>query len=400
MRRRNVALLVIALAACARVMSPTGGDPDRSPPAVVQTIPEQNALATQLAGREQEVRIVFDETISERSPREMVMVSPETGEVDVDRDGNVLKVKIEGGWQPNRVYRVTVLPGLVDRFGNARPTTYELVFSTGATIPQNAVGGIVTDRITGRPVGNARVEVISRADSTVFTTVTDSMGFYAVRALPPGAYDTRVYVDQNRNRELDAAEATAAQPVNVASVNDTIAIELSLLVHDTTPARLTRADIRDSLQVRLSFDDYTDPVGGLPPMRITAWQLPDSTMIAGGSIMTPREFDALRAARGDTARADTINRQLPSPRAPTPRPPVQRPPPGIATPAADTSRVLPVNELVWVPVTPLRPSTRYRITISGYRNLAGIPNGGGSVVVTSPAPPRAAPVLRPDTTRQ
>jgi hypothetical protein len=391
MHPKNLAILVILIAACARVMSPTGGDPDRSPPAVVQTVPEQNALVTQLVGREQEVRIVFDEVISERSPREMVMVSPETGEVDVDRDGNVLKVKIEGGWQPNRVYRVTVLPGLVDRFGNARSATYELVFSTGPAIPQNAVGGIVTDRITGRPVGNARVEIISRADSTVFTTVTDSMGFYAVRALPPGAYDTRVYVDQNRNRELDAAEATAAQPVNVVTVSDTLAVELTLLVRDTTAARLTRADIRDSLQVRLFFDDHTDPAGGLPPMRITAWQLPDSTMITGGSIMTPRDFEALRAARRDTARADTTLRQPPLPRPPAP---------GIDAAVADTSRVLPVNELVWVPVTPLLPSTRYRISISGYRNLAGIPNGGGSVVVTAPPPPRAAPPLRPDTTLQ
>jgi hypothetical protein len=120
--------------------------------------------------------------------------------------------------------------------------------------------------------------------------------------------------------------------------------------------------------------------------------LPDSTMITGGSIMTAREFDVLQAARRDTARADTTLRQ---PAVPRPRPPA----PGIAMPATDTSRVLPINELVWVPVAPLRPSTRYRITISGYRNLAGIPNGGGSVVVTAPAPPRAAPPLRPDTTR-
>jgi hypothetical protein len=314
------------------------------------------------------------------------MVSPETGEVDVDRDGNELRVTIEGGWQPGKVYRVTVLPGLADRFGNARTTTYELVFSTGASIAQNAVGGLVTDRITGRPVANARVELISRADSVVYTTVTDSVGFYAVRSLPPGAYETRVYVDQNRNRQFDPAEAGASQAINVATPNDTLAIELALLVRDTTPARLTRADIRDSLQVRLLFDDHTDPAGGLPPMRITAWQLPDSLMIIGGSIMTPREFSAMRAradaARADTARADTA----------APRPPVRPVEP-------DTGRVLPVNELVWVPATPLRPSTRYRITISGYRNLAGIPNGGGSVLVTSPEP-RAAPPIRPDTTRQ
>ena len=380
MRKFTVVGVVVVLVACARVMSPTGGDPDRSAPRVVETQPEQNSTANQFAGSKQPVRIIFDETLSERSPREMVMVSPETGELDVDRDGNELRVSIEGGWQPNQVYRITVLPGLVDRFGNARTAAYELVFSTGGSIRQNAVGGIVTDRITGRAVANARVEVMSRADSIAYTTVTDSVGFYVVRSLPPGPYEARVYVDQNRNRKMDVTEAFAIQPITVATANDTIAVELALLVRDTTPARLTRAEVRDSLQVRLFFDDYTDPAGGLPPMRLTAWLLPDSAMFTGGSIMTPRDFSALRA-RTDTAAARVAAVA------------------GVET-APDTMRVGPVNELVWVPAAKLRPSTRYRISITGFRNLHGIPNGGGSVVVTSPAPPRAAPPVKPDSIRQ
>lgn len=377
MRPAFVALCAIAMAGCARVMPPTGGDPDKEAPRVIESDPAQNAPATQHAGTTRPVRIIFHETLSERGPREMVLVSPETGEVDVDRDGNELRVTIDGGWQPGKIYRVTVLPGLLDRFGNARTTAYELVFSTGAAIPNNVLGGLVTDRITGRPVANARVEAISRADSTPYTTVTDTGGFYALRALPPGMYDTRVYVDQNRNRKLDRFEAMAQQNINVATGTDTLVHEFALLALDTTPARLLRADIRDSLQVRLGFDDYTDPAGGLPAMRLTAWQLPDSAMIAGGSIMTPRDFDA-RRARADTARVRAAA--------------------GVAG-ATDTTRVLPVNELVWVPAAPLRAGTRYRITLTGYRNLADIANGGGSVTATAPQPRLPTPKPR-DTIRR
>ena len=376
MRIRLIAVLIVAAAACARVMPPSGGTPDKEPPRVIETTPGQNGAASSLAGTNTPVRIVFDEVLSERGPREMVMVSPETGEVDVDRDDNELHITIKGGWQPNRVYRITVLPGIVDRFGNARSTAYELVFSTGATIVYNAIGGLVTDRITGRPVANARVELISRADSTVYTTVTDSIGFYGLRSVPLGQYQTRVYVDQNRNRKLDPFEAAANQDVNIASPTDTSAIELQLLARDTTPARLMRAEIRDSLQVRLFFDDYTDPAGGLPPMRITAWQLPDSVQIVGGAIMSPREFAAFRARSArDTARADTTAAQ----------PPAAQP---------DSARIMPINELVWMPPTPLKPGTRYRINITGFRNLANIAGGGGSVVATSPATPRMAPAPR------
>jgi hypothetical protein len=373
MRVGLIGILLMAAAACARVMSPTGGEPDKEPPRIVETDPAQNAPATQHAGTTRPVRIIFHETLSERGPREMVLVSPETGEVDVERDGKELRVTIEGGWQAGKIYRVTVLPGLLDRFGNARTTAHELVFSTGAAIPSNVLGGLVTDRITGRPVANARVEAISRADSTPYTTVTDTGGFYALRALPPGMYDTRIYVDQNRNRRLDRFEAVGRQPINVATETDTLVFEFALLAPDTTPARLLRADIRDSLQVRLSFDDYMDPAGGLPAMRITAWQLPDSTQIAGGTIMTPREFTALRA------RADTVRARA-------------------AAAAADTARVLPINELVWVPATPLRAGTRYRISLTGYRNLADLPGGGGSVVATAPV--RAPTPTARDTIRQ
>ncbi len=373
MRKVLTVLAVIVFAACARVMAPTGGQRDQEAPRVVESEPAPNAMAMNFAGTDQPVRIVFHETISERSPREMVQVSPETGEVHVDRDGNVLEITIDGGWREGRVYRVTVLPGLVDRFGNARTTPYELVFSTGAAILHNALGGIVTDRITGRPVVNARVEARSQADTaTVYTTVSDSAGFFALRALPAGEYSAVVYADQNRNRELDAAETRATRAVTMGPT-DTLAIELALLGPDTTPARLVRAEIRDSGQIRLNFDDYMEATTPLANIRVTAWQLPDSIMIGTAALLTPRAFQRLR---GDTAR-------IPSPRLPPP---------------ADTTVVLPINELVWIPSTALRPSTRYRFSVTGYVNLHGLPGGGGNVTATSPPAPRAQPPAAPDST--
>lgn len=362
------------IAACARVMSPTGGERDQEPPRIVETNPQQDQLAADFAGSNRPVRIVFHETISERSPREMVLVSPETGEVNVDRDGNVLEVTVEGGWQASRVYRVTVLPGILDRHGNARTVPYELVFSTGAAILHNAMGGIATDRITGRPAVNARVEARSRADtSTVYTTVSDSAGFFALRALPAGNYTATVYADLNRNRTLDRTEARATREFTIGGT-DTLTTELSLLGLDTTPARLLRAEIRDSLQVRFSFDDYMDGTAQLGNIFVNAWQLPDSIAVAGGRLMTPRAFQQAQQ-RPDTTRVT-------SPR----------------LPPADTAAQLPINELIYVPNRPLRPSTRYRFTITGFVNLHGLANGGGSVTATAPAPPRVAPPAARDST--
>jgi hypothetical protein len=373
MRKLVWLLVLVVLGSCARVMPPSGGERDEEAPRVVETHPEQNAAATEWAGTNREVRIVFHETLSERSPRELVMVSPETGEVRAERDGREVKVTIAGGWQPGRVYRVTVMPGIVDRFGNARSTPYELVFSTGAAILKNALGGIATDRITGKPAQGARVEAILQTDSTRYTTVTDSSGFFALRSLPVGRYETRIYLDQNRNRVPDGLEAVDTRRYDIGEA-DTLAVELALLAPDTTPARLLRAVIRDSMQVRLSFDDYMEANAPLRGLRLTAWQLPDSMPHGAGRFFTPRDFEAMRA--------DTTDER---PRRDEP---------------ADTTRLLPINELVWVPMQPLRPETRYRFIVTGYRNIRGVTEGGGSTVALSPArarPPADSTAARRDT---
>ena len=121
------------------------------------------------------------------------------------------------------------------------------------------------------------------------------------------------------------------------------------------------------------FDDYMEATAPLQSIQVLAWQLPDSTPLLAGKLMTVRQHQALR----DTARA-------------------VQPPPAAAA-AQDTARLLPINELVWVPTTPLAPQTRYRFQVSGYQNLHNVPRtGGGSVVATSPARVRTPPPLRPD----
>jgi hypothetical protein len=98
--------------------------------------------------------------------------------------------------------------------------------------------------------------------------------------------------------------------------------------------------------------------------------------VGTAQLTTPRGFQTLRR---DTTRVT-------SPRLPQ---------------TGDTAVALPLNELVWIPQTPLRPNTRYRFTVSGYTNLQGLAPGGGSVTVTSPPPPQpATPAPRDSTARR
>src|SRR5688572_31826244 len=139
---KRVLAVALAIGACAQASGPPGGARDQSPPRIIATVPDTNAVTPNFNG---EVVIRFDETLRERGGREedMVLVCPQTGEVEVERKRREVRVKIAGGWQPGRVYHVTVLPGLQDRHGNPRAQAYELVFSTGPEIQATAIAGLV-----------------------------------------------------------------------------------------------------------------------------------------------------------------------------------------------------------------------------------------------------------------
>ncbi|MGH7447100.1 MAG: Ig-like domain-containing protein, partial [Longimicrobiales bacterium] len=120
--------LAIGALSCARPMAPPGGERDVVAPRLVSTKP--GPLEVVAAGSTP-VIFRFDERVSERGFSEaLVSVSPLDSTLRVDRSGAEVRVQIDGGWRPDRVYRVVLLPGTRDLFGNERREPVELVFST------------------------------------------------------------------------------------------------------------------------------------------------------------------------------------------------------------------------------------------------------------------------------
>jgi hypothetical protein len=366
---RRALLVALLPAACARVEGPPGGAPPQRPLGIVATVPED--LST-IEPTSDPVVFRFERTVSERGvSTASALVSPFTGAVRVERAGEEVRVFVEGGWRAGLVYHVVLLPGVTDRHGNRRLTPAELVFSTGPPIPPTAIAGFVIDRITGRPATN-RVVILasSRADSTSYRTVTDSAGFYALQNLPTGTYGLSAFLDQNENREREPNEpASAGVAVTLNRDTDTIPQTLTLVPADTSPPRLQQAVVRDSLQVVITTDDYLDPAADLSLVELSLLQVPDSVAVPGGQLMT---LDSLRALR-------------------TPADSAVRAPP--RQPGLPPDFVPPYREIVLVPGAPLRPGSRYSVTVGGLLNISGRYGGAGTVEFAVPARPQ-----RPDTT--
>jgi hypothetical protein len=401
------------------------------------------------------VVVRFSKRLSERPTQgtldNAVIISPATSghRVKLTRDG--LEISVVGGLRPDLVYRVRVLPTLRDLFGNAMEGPFELVFSTGGEFEANVIAGVATDRITGDPLPNVRVEAQGLGadeDDPRYLALSDSAGVYILRYVPSGLYGVTLFEDINRNAIPDFRERQARTQAALGLEPpgaDTVIQEVALLLPDTTPARLMGARAEDSLLVRLSFDDYLDPLmeGTLDSLVVTLvreeleereeeeekeeeeeeqeeqltprvvailWEHQVDSMKARADSMRAEgarlaRLDSLRTAAdslgqvldslqavGETARADSVQAALDriagqlAPPDPPARPREEARPPA-RTP--EPSPIRPQQVFFALLGDPLPSRVPFKITVTGVMNINGLGGGGGeaSLVWTPPDPP-------------
>lgn len=247
-----------AVGACARQGTPPGGPQDRRPPVVVATSPQ--ALDT-LRDLGAPVRFQFNERISERVTggelSSAVSISPRSGNVRVDKGGRSISVRVDGGFRPGLLYRVTLKPVIADLFENRMTDPFELVFSTGGEAVPTTLAGEMWDRVSGEPVRDAIV-LAAGGDDLVHESGTDADGIFAFRYLPAGSFTVTGFEDRNMNREVDSTEVQGSVVAEIA-VGDTVFVDLPVLEPDTMPAIVERVDVIDSVTLAVVFDDFLDP---------------------------------------------------------------------------------------------------------------------------------------------
>jgi len=377
------------LAACANPGDPPGGPPDTAPPTIVTVRPESGAV---VADWKDDAVIQFDEVIDEMGGgggggsgagitglAKQVILSPVHGEVAVNWGRTRIRVKPKEGWKRGRIYHLEVLPGIVDLRRNILKKGQLVVFSTGPAIPQATLTGNALQWVEQRSMVGALIEAVPLPDSVGYLTVADSAGRFHLDALPPGHYVVYATADQNNNRRRDRREAYDSAAVTLDSI---AGVALFAFVHDSVGPHVRSGTALDSLTVRLEF---TQALGApLDTARVRVLQLPDSTPVTIGGVLTPPQYDSVtaaarKAAKPDSARPDSARRDT--------------------TPAArvDTSelhrllaqRHVPFDKAILRLAAPLKPETRYVIRVRGAVNLNGAA-GDGQVVVLTPKPPEPA----------
>lgn len=156
-------LIIILVAACAKVSSPSGGKRDRIPPAVVESTPVNGAV--NFSG--QEVVIEFNEFLTLDNINEKFMVSPPMKrKPKVFLRGKSVHIEYEDKLKDSTTYTFYFLDAIRDLNEGNIIDNYQFVFSTGSYIDSLSV--------TGNAYNSLNLEVPEKSTVLMYSDLSDS----------------------------------------------------------------------------------------------------------------------------------------------------------------------------------------------------------------------------------
>ncbi|MGM0506168.1 MAG: Ig-like domain-containing protein [Bacteroidota bacterium] len=221
-------LLLLFLVSCATPVAPTGGPPDRTPPEIESTRPENETV--RFDGREFEFQ--FSKFIDRGSFQEALQVEPDLGipyEVSLGRKSAT--VEFSRPLPENTTIILRIGTELQDTRNNSLGSSYALAVSTGDEIDDGAVqarffSADSGDRLEGYTLFLFRepFDLSSRAN---YIAQSDTSGRVQLSYLAADRYRAVWVDDGNRNRQWDS-DREQAQPFYEEVIELTKGEELDL----------------------------------------------------------------------------------------------------------------------------------------------------------------------------
>jgi hypothetical protein len=162
--------LFVIIGACAKISNPSGGPRDRTPPVVLETIPEYGAKNF----RGKSISITFDEYVSLDNISEKFMISPPMKKKPrVFVRGKTVKAEFEEELRDSTTYTFYFQDAIRDLNEGNTIEDYQFVLSTGSIIDSLSV--------TGNVYSAFNLEVPEKTMVLLFRELADS---FVVKHLP------------------------------------------------------------------------------------------------------------------------------------------------------------------------------------------------------------------------
>ena len=238
---RLLLLTVVLFTGCAKIVTPTGGPKDVTPPAITKEVPANGC--NNFKGNT--IKITFNEFVTLNNTFENVLISPPlTQQPTYSLSGKTLVIKFNDTLQSNQTYNLGFANCIQDfTEGNPIPF-YNYAFSTGEAVDSFMLQGKVIDaQTTGAVKGCFVFAYLQDIDSLPLTTKpqyitkTQPNGSFAIKNIRPGNYKVFALKDINNNliydlpneeiafleQTMEAVQMPVEVPKDTAAVNDTVA---------------------------------------------------------------------------------------------------------------------------------------------------------------------------------
>jgi len=199
--------IVLLVMSCAKIVTPTGGPKDVTPPEIKSSLPENYSTRF----KTNEVKITFDEFIQLKDINKSLIISPPLSEKPIIRvKGKTLIIRFETELNDSTTYNIYFGEALQD-FNEGNPyKNFQYVLSTGDFIDSLAITGKVLNSFNLTPVEGVYVMLYSDlADSVPYKQIpeylskTDKNGVYRINNIRKDTYKVFALKDGNNNYRFD-----------------------------------------------------------------------------------------------------------------------------------------------------------------------------------------------------
>lgn len=208
-------LVLVLLASCAQIVTPTGGDKDYTAPQITEVYPANKTVHF----NRKKISIRFNEFIQLNTPEELIVISPpmEIKPTYLNK-GKVLEIRFNAPLAANTTYNINFATAIGDNKENNLLRNFNYSFSTGSFLDSGRVSGSVYHAFTNKPESDITVALYypdSFTDSTivkrkpVYLSKTDENGLFLIGSLPNVPFRLIAFKDENKNLKAEKNEDIA-----------------------------------------------------------------------------------------------------------------------------------------------------------------------------------------------
>jgi len=278
MKKQILALVVLALSACARPVTPEGGPKDTTPPQLVLEKSTPNKT-TRFAGRS--FQLTFDEWVTLQEVGTQVLVSPPLAKKpEVTLKGRTVTFQLDKDevLRPNTTYTINFGTAVKDLHEANPAKDLRFVFSTGDFIDSLTVSGNVVDAFTNEPVENIAVLLYDRMDDSIvrqerpyYLARTDKSGQFNIPNVRAGTFKGAAIEDADQNLKWSGEERIGF-PDSAIAVSDSSRAALAFRLFTPVPRmRLLAPNASQYGLIRLGFSRPPDTVALRPELPGIRW---------------------------------------------------------------------------------------------------------------------------------